>query len=445
MTTKEEIARKIRDLGTGYSRVGRDMIGAGNELSGLADRVLAELEDAPADPPDNGDDTTPPVQPGYPDPHGLNVVEPGDLTLGDDGSLSTRHEFPVTAARRRGWGGIPEAATALTFNGHDFPRFYVHNCKPGSRIDMLNCTFRDQTRNGLDIDFYGDTASGFDRDTHRPGGLALRLWDPKFLRNYHPDPDHLNDHSVGAFIRARGVDDVLVGMFNVLARYQGSGPDRDATAGSTDHWLYLQGRGHEFYLNGGCLLDGANLAIKGGWEVVTIRNTLIANYGCGGFFGPDKSETDKFGEFTTTGVMEDCIIYGMTDIPAKNMPQSWGWILNGGCDAVFRNVHIVNPNKLDLADPVDPNRPLHAFHCVDQGGRPIKARFENVHLYGYDVAVGGKYGDMTNETWASVDFGITYHDRLPDLNLNRLRQLVDSGGIRPDATVAWAKRELGVA
>lgn len=441
MTTKEEIARKIRDLGTGYSRVGRDMIGAGNELSGLADRVLAELEDAPTDPPDNGDDNPPPVQPGYPEPHGLNLIAPGEMELGDDGSLSTRYEYPVEAARRRGWAFDADAGDAnLTLEKWDFPRLYVHNCKTGSRIDMIDCTFRDQTRNALDVNFYSNASL-----TDRPGGLHLRLWNPKFLRNYDPNPDNLDGHSVGAFIRARGVDEVVLEVFNALGRYQGSGPDRDATAGSTDHWWYLQGRGTRALFDGGCGLDGANLAFKGGWEEVIIRNYLIANYGCGGFFGPDKSETDKFGQFTTTGVMEDCVIYGMTDIPAKNMPQSWGWILNGGCDAVFRNVHIVNPNKLDLADPVDPNRPLHAFHCVDQGGRPMKARFENVHLYGYDYKAGGDIHLLTDDTRDSIAAGITLHPRLPDLNLNRLRQLVDSGGIRPDATVAWAKRELGVA
>jgi hypothetical protein len=411
-------------------------------LGGVIQECLAnEIKPTqpPVEPPiDNPDD--PPVIPppptgDYPTPHGVNVVRPGDFELSSNGTFSTRHETPVEAARRLGWPGTG-VDEAMTFDGWDFPRFAAANLKPGSRIDMTRCTFRDQRRNALDINFFGDTNAGQDYLTGRPGGLDLRIYDSLFARNYSPNPNTADEHSVASFVRSRAVDYVRVSMYNCLHRYSGAGPDRAATAGLTDHDTYIQGRGKRLITRGNCWIDGAAQCAKGGWEFCFHDNFFAANYATFGFFGPDKGETDKFGEFTTGGGLFNGIIYGMSDIEAHSAPHAYGLILNGGCDITLQDLHIVNPNPT-----YNVGRPLHAIHCKNQGGRPMKVTFKNVHVYGYDSVFGGDQQFVDTGTMGEVHM----HHRLPDLDLNVMRQLLDSGEMRPDQARAYAAEKLGVA
>ena len=400
-----------------------------------------EITDNPTDPPVVPPPEPPTPSPGYPEPDRRNLVKPGDLTLTDDGGFSFHGETILDALRRRGFTPTDDV-NACCFEGWDFPRFWAHNLAIGSEIDMVGCTFRDQRRNALDINFYGDRNAGQDPLTGRPGGLLLRIFDSKFLRNYSPNPNTADEHSVGALLRGRAVDELDVEIYNGLFRYNGSGPDRDATAGMTDHALYPQGRPKHLVTKDCAWLDWAAQASKGGCEYVYHSNLFAANGATFGFFGPDAGETDKFGEFTTFGGMKDALIYGMTDILAKKAPHSYGLIFNGGCDITLENVHIVNPNPT-----VNPDRPLHAFHCVDMRGRPINVRFKNVHLYGYDYVFGGDTEFLTESTTDSVDAidGVNMHPRIkPGLDLNEARQLLDSGAKRPDEMFAWGMNQLGL-
>ena len=120
-----------------------------------------EITDEPTDPPVVPPPEPPTPSPGYPEPDRRNLVKPGDLTLTDDGGFSFHGETILDALRRRGFTPTDDA-NACCFEGWDFPRFWAHNLAPDSEIDMVDCTFRDQRRNALDINFYGDRNAGQD-------------------------------------------------------------------------------------------------------------------------------------------------------------------------------------------------------------------------------------------------------------------------------------------
>lgn len=409
---------------------------AGNSQAELVRSDAMDVEylttEPPVEPP-----APPPVQPGYPEPSYMNVLEPGGISLGNGGSFSSRHESIGEAIRSK--GGDSASEDICTFDGWDFPEFTVNNTKPGSRIDMIRCIIRDATREGLAVDFRPDAG---DPPNSRPGGLHLRVFDSQFLDNFDPLERNLYRHTVAAFFRSRVVDDCSLETYNTLFLNSGSPADdarRDKVAGKTDHALYLQGRGKHHISDGCAWINYANMAAKGGWESVEHRNSVFVNGGCGGFFGADEGQFAQHGEFRTQGLLENVVIYGQTDLVAEDMPQAWGWLFQGGCDAVLNGVIVANPRPTVTTD-----RQTSAFRLKAQGERRIKIHFgEDCRVFGYDTLFSWE-GPARHDLLDVTGTEPRLESALPTPNLNFLNTTLLNGDMRPDEAYGWLKSELGV-
>lgn len=419
-------------LGENMTTLGTKGLAEAQEILRAAGQVESIATDPPPEPP-----VEPPVQPGYPEPINVNVLKPGDIRLGNGGVFSVRHETIGEAILSR--GGTPNLSDdSCRFDGWTFPRFAANNLMSGSRIDFTDCVFERQTSNAFSMDFR-PPSGGVPND--RPGGCHVRIFDSKFLDNYDEDVD---GHTVAAFFRSRVVDDCSLETYNTAFINSGTPGDesgRNRIAGKTDHALYLQGRGKHHLSDGCAWVRSANEHAKGGWEWVEHRNSLFVEAALGGFFGPDAGQLSQHGEFITKGLIENCIIYGNTDLVAEQMPQAWAWMFQGGCDVTLRNVIIANPRPT-----VNTDRRTSAFRLKDQGGRPIKINFENVQVYGYDYVFSWEGAPNFNVVFENASGGVTLHPtRTPlSLDINYLATALRNGDMRADEAYGWAKSGLGV-
>ena len=383
----------------------------------------------------------------WPGQHNQGVIMPGDRVEWDRGRVNNNKSMTNTTL------------VGFTFDaaGSDFA-LKLTNCggqladpdDPTSwpTLDIVGCTFTN-ARQGFKLNWDSDHTDS------QVLGLHVRFFDCRFVDNYAPGLVGL-PAEVGAYHNARGTRS-LIGFYGCTflnTGYDGTEHGRLTDASIYDHPVYPKGNPDIEAID--CLfVRSSGQAFKGIGSSVLFKRCAVVDSAVGFGIGLDREQQDRTGRHDTTGLVEGCVFYGLTDVPVNNQRLGWGLVFQS-CDIdVVGNVITTPRTESD-------KRPAIRFNRVRD--YPVTIRMTDNVVLGYRHVVES-YSDRAwtasvSGTGTTVGLGTVFaHERgdglvagslemtetgqpLPVLDVDAIAAGARDGSVRADDVIGLVRGQI---